>query len=182
MMKDERILNKLQSKFIQYGIEISERSSHFIKFKSSKLIIILRYNPREKSNTLWLGEKEYDDFIEIDKKIMHEFFNSKLKIRDLSNENFAENVLLFFNNEGEKVLKEPAIILKKIREIIQIQSEMYTSRINHLQYLEKANKAWNIQNYNEVIVNLDKVNQATLSPSFKKKYKIALQRLNKTNS
>lgn len=72
------ILKKLHPLFTEHGLEIAEQSKNIVRYESAILHISLAHNPRENSNTLWVGSKHTDDFIEIDNQVLREYFNSDL--------------------------------------------------------------------------------------------------------
>ncbi|MFC3976452.1 hypothetical protein ACFOUP_08700 [Belliella kenyensis] len=162
--------------FIDYGLEKTEQSTNIVKYESQELVIVLSHNPRENSNTLWVGRKHFNE-VEIDNQVMREYFNSDLKLSNLPQETFINNVFLFFMGDGEKLLKGNERALVSLEKFNEQRSSEYTANLVEQQNLEAANKAWKEGNYSDVIKYLEKIND--LPESFKQKYKIAQQKLGK---
>ncbi|MCH7403557.1 hypothetical protein MM214_16965 [Belliella kenyensis] len=173
---NQLILEKLHSLFIDYGLEKTEQSTNIVKYESQELVIVLSHNPRENSNTLWVGRKHFNE-VEIDNQVMREYFNSDLKLSNLPQETFINNVFLFFMGDGEKLLKGNERALVSLEKFNEQRSSEYTANLVEQQNLEAANKAWKEGNYSDVIKYLEKIND--LPESFKQKYKIAQQKLGK---
>ncbi len=170
------ISEKLHSLFIDHGLEMTEQSKNIVKYKSDEMIIALSHNPIENLNTLWVGRKHFNE-VEIDNQVMREHFNFDLKLSNLPQETFVNNVFLFFRGEGKKLLEGNERVLVSLEKFNEQRSSEYTATLVEQQSLEAANKAWKDGNYPEVIRCLEKVNKANLPASFKQKYKIAQQRL-----
>jgi len=173
---NQLISEKLHFLFINHGLEITEQSKNIVKYESKELVIGLSHNPRENSNTLWVGRKHFNE-VEIDNQVMREHFNSDLKLSNLQQETFVNNVFLFFTGDGEKLLVGNERALVSLENFNEQRSSDYTTNLVEQQNLEAANKAWKDGNYSDVIKYLEKVNKANLPASFKQKYKIAQQKL-----
>lgn len=173
---NQLISEKLHSLFIDHGLEMTEQSKNIVKYESQELVIRLSRNPRENSNTLWVGRKHFNE-VEIDNQVMREHFNSDLKLSNLPQETFINNVFLFFMGDGEKLLEGNERALVSLEKFNEQRSSDYTVNLVEQQNLEAANKAWKDGNYSDVIKYLEKVNKANLPASFKQKYKIAQQKL-----
>lgn len=174
---NQLISKKLHSLFTEHGLEITEQSKNIVKYESAILHVSLVHNPRENSNTFWLGLKHSNDFIEMDNQVIKKFFGSNLQLNNLPQETFVNNVFLFFISEGEEILQGNKSLLIDLENFNQARSEMYTTNLIDKQNLEAANKAWKDKNYSDVINYLEKVKKANLPASFKQKYKIAQQKL-----
>ncbi len=172
---NQLIFQKLQSLFTEHGLKMTEQSKYIVRYESNELVISLSHNHRENSNTLWLGRKNFNE-VEIDDQIMQEHFGSDLKLSNLSQEIFLNNVFLFFMGDGEKLLEGNERALINLQKFNEQRSQEYTANLIEKQNLEAANKAWANGNYSEVIKYLDKINTDDLPKSFKQKYKIARQR------
>jgi hypothetical protein len=171
------VIEKLDLMFVKEGFVLDEQSKDVIKYGSEKLIISLAHNVRENSNILWVGRKHLDNFIEIDDYIMDNFFHSNLKINNLLQGVFVENVFLFFSEEGESLLKGDEQEIRKIEIFDNIRSEEYTSRLVDDQNIGMAMEAWKDKKYADVIKYLDKISNNTLSKSLKMKYEISQKKL-----
>lgn len=175
---NQLISQKLQSLFTEHGLKMTEQSKYIVRYESNELVISLSHNPRENSNTLWVGRKNFNE-VEIDNQIMREHFSSDLKLSNLPQETFANNVFLFFMGDGEKLMEGNERALISLEKFNEQRSQEYTANLVDKQNLEAANKAWKDGNYSEVIKYLEKINTDDLPESFRQKYKIARQRLGK---
>jgi len=52
------VSEKLHSLFTEDGLKMTEESKNIVKYKSDQLIVLLSHNPRENSNTLFVGRSE----------------------------------------------------------------------------------------------------------------------------
>ena len=170
------ISTKLHSLLTEHRMEITEQSENIVRYESAVLHISLVHNPLENSNNLWLGRKHFN-LVEINNQIMQEYFNSDLKLSNLPQETFVNNVFLFFKGEGERLLEENKGALVGLEQFNEQMSLGYTVNLVEKQNLEAADKAWKGGNYSDVIKYLEKINQDDLPESFKQKYKIAQHRL-----
>ena len=173
---NQLISERLHSLFIDHGLEITEQSKNIVRYESRELVVGLSHNPRENSNTLWVGRKHFNE-VEIDNQVMREHFNSDLKLSNLPQEAFANNVFLFFMGDGEKLLEGNEWALVSLEGFNEKRNSEYTAALVEQQNLEAADKAWKDGNYLDVIKYLEKVNKDDLPASFKQKYKIAQQKL-----
>lgn len=171
------IIRKLNSLFIDHGIKRTEEWKNMVKYESDQLIVLLSHNPRENSNTLFVGRKGNE--VEMDNQVMREHFNSDLNLENLSLETFVNNVYQFFTGDGKKLLEGSERALVSLEDFNLQRSSEYTTNLVEQQIFEAANKAWKKENYSDVIKFLDKVNKANLPSPFMKKYKIAQQKLNR---
>lgn len=175
---NQLISQKLQSLFAEHGLKMTEQSKYILRYESNELVISLSHNPRENSNTLWVGRKSFNG-VEIDNQIMREHFSSDLKLSNLPQETFVDKVFLFFMGDGEKLMEGNEHALSSLEKFNEQRSHEYTAKLVEKQNLEAANKAWKDGNYSEVIKYLEKINTDDLPESFRQKYKIARQRLGK---
>ena len=167
---------KLHYLFMVHGLERTEQSKNIVKYESDKLVVKLSHDQRENSNTLWVGRKDIYE-VEIDNQIMQEYFNSDLKLSNLPQEIFVDNVLLFFKGDGKKFMEDNERALGRLEKFNEKRISKYTVNLLVKQKLEAANKAWKDGNYSDVIKYLDEISNVNLSTSFRKKYKIACQKL-----
>lgn len=171
------ILEKLHPIFREYGLKIKKQLDGVLQYESEVLHISLAHNDIENSNSLWLGSKISGNFVEMNNQVMKEFFNIDLQLDNLSQEDFVNNIFLFFTNEGKVVLRGNESQLLKLEEFDQERSDLYTARLIEKQALEAANEAWKNGNYIEVIKYLEQINEANLSAPQKMKYKLAKRKL-----
>jgi hypothetical protein len=175
---NQLISQKLQSLFTEHGLQMTAQSKYNVRYESNDLVISLSHNPRENTNTLWVGRKNFNE-VEMDNQIMREHFSSDLKLSNLPQETFVNNVFLFFMGDGEKLLEGHERTLISLEKFNKQRSNEYTANLVQKQNLEAADKAWKDGNYSEVIKYLEKINTGDLPESFRQKYKLAQQRVGK---
>ena len=173
---NQLISEKLHSLFTEHGLEMIEQSKNIVMYESEKLVIFLSHNPMENSNALWIGRKTFNE-VQIDNQVMQEHFNIDLKLSNLPQETFVNNVFLLFMGNGKELLEGNKRALISLEKFNEQRSSEYVVNLLEKQNLEAANKAWKDGNYINVIKYLEKVNKANLPASYKQKYKIAQQRL-----
>lgn len=170
------IVKKLDSLFTKYGLEVTEQSNDFIKYESQRLIITLIHNHRENLSTLYIG-KDDRNLLMIDGNIIKKFFYYNLDrifiIPEKTIDDFVNNLLVFFNGKGKKLLAGDELLILKIEKFLEDANFEYTVNLAERQYIEAAKKAWENGNYWEVINNLKRVNKSHLPASLQKKLKIA---------
>lgn len=176
MSFNQLISEKLHPLFTEHGLEVTEHMTNIVSYQSTKLYVSLVHNPRENSNTLWVG-KSHSDTVEIDNHLMRDYYDSDLKLSNLSQDDFVKNVFLFFLGDGEKLLTGNESDLISLGKFSEKRSEEYTENLLEKQSLDAANRAWKEGNYLDVIKHLKSVNEENLPASYKQKYKIAQKRL-----
>jgi hypothetical protein len=172
------ILERLGLILRKYNFTIIEQRHNYLKLQSKYLLIILVHNQIENSNTIWLGENgKKIDKVEIDNKALKLFFNSDLKLSQVPIDIFANNLVLFFENEGKALLMGDLNRIRELEKFDLERSHIYTQELLDKQNLAAANKAWSEGNYNEFINLINQINKDKLPSSYQLKYKIANQKL-----
>lgn len=166
----------LHSLFTEHGLKITERSKDIVRYESAVSCVLLVHDPRENSNTLWVGRKPFNT-VEINNQVLLLHFSSNLKLTNLPQEAFINNVVQFFMVDGERLLKGDEDALVSLEKFNEQRSSGYIANLTEKQKLDAANKAWEEGNYTDVIKYLEKVNKDSLPESLRQKYKIARQRL-----
>lgn len=175
---NQLILTKLRHIIQENNLYVAEERNDYIKLEKGSLFIIISHNPLENSNTLWLGQNDNQlDVIEIDNYALRTFFQSNLRFNEICTDSFISNLVQFFENQANSLLKGDLSILVKLKEFDQIRSDSYTQSLLESQNLVKADKAWQEENYEEFIKFIDRIGVEKLLTSYKLKYKIALKKL-----
>ncbi|WP_209404959.1 hypothetical protein [Pseudozobellia sp. WGM2] len=170
------ISEKLSPLFEEYGFKLTGKSNYTVNYKAGNLVIEIVHNPRENSNTLWFGRDGFQE-VEIDNQVMKEFFKSDLKLSNLPQETFVNNVFLFFVGDGIGLLSGNESDVISLEKFNKKRSDEFTENLINKKFLDAANKAWKEGNYFDVVRHLQKVNEESLTTSLKQKYKIAQKRL-----
>lgn len=173
------ILEKIGSFVEEYNFRIVEERSYYLKLQSDNLIIIVVHNEMENSNTLWLAENETKiNNIEIDNEVLKLFFNSDLKLSQVSIETFVNNLALFLQNEAEPLLNGITGKFAELQKFDLDRSKKYTQELLINNTLEIADKAWEVNDYANFVKSIDKLPINEIIPqSYRLKYKIAKQKL-----
>ncbi|MBB6498133.1 hypothetical protein [Pedobacter cryoconitis] len=178
MKFNQIILEKLGVLFQKCNLNIIEQRDNYLKLLSKYLVIIIAHNQLENSNTIWLGRNDDKmDKVEVDNKVLKLFFGSDLKLSDVSVEIFVKNLVLFFENEAQPLLRGDIDRINKLEEFDLERSQKYTQGLLDKQSLVAANKAWDEGDYREFIKLIDETNKDELPSSYQLKYKIAVQKL-----
>jgi hypothetical protein len=142
--------------FQKYEFKIAEEFSYYIRLESRSVNLIFVYNQHERSSncSIDIGDKVS---YEIDDDIMSQIFKSDLKINNLTPDVFVTNLVSFFKNEGEILLKGDVRILSLVKEYVWFKSQMYTMKLVESQNLQAADDAWKKGDYKQFIKCIDKV-------------------------
>lgn len=174
------VLEKLALIFKKYKLNIIERRSDYLKLNSKYLRIIISHNRFENSNIIWLGRNdEKSAIVEIDDDILKQFFNSKLKLSQVSTETFINNLVLFFEYDALPLFVNGENKISELEKFHLDRSEKYTQELLVNQNLLAANKEWDYGNYKEFIKLIDRIDKIELPTSYKLKYNIAKHKVEK---
>jgi len=175
MIFSEIILENFGAVFNSYKFKVIEQRCDFIGVQSKVCKIIIARNQLENSNVFWLGVNDKDHLVEIDNELLELYFHSKLKLSQVSLENFVENLHEFFQFEGKSIF-ESATYISELVEFDLKRSESYTQNILYRQVIESADIAWENEDYICFINMLNDIDYNMLPSSYKLKYKIAQNR------
>lgn len=129
MSFDQIILEKLGFLFDTYGLKVKERRTSYLKLQTGNLEVTFSHNTLERSSTFWVRKMiEKTNTIEIDNKTLKLFFNSELKLNDVTIDVFVKNLVLFFENEGKPLLTGDLTVLDKLENFSLERNIIYTQR------------------------------------------------------
>lgn len=170
------ITNRFNSILVSHCFDLTDQFNDNLKYENNGLYILFTRNPREQTNTLWVGSD--DGFpIEVSDSILREFFNTEIEIEHKSIDEFSSNVYEFLKGEGLILLQANKEDYLALERFSQNKSEEYTSQLLEQQYLDAADEAWRTENYVDVLKNLDQIDEDNLSKSYRQKYKIAKKKI-----
>ena len=110
----------LDSLFHKYNFEVIEETKNYLQLKSPFLVIILVYDPGERSNNIYIiTSSSSSRTIGLDNEIFKDFFKSNLRLSSTDVKKFVDTLAKFFENEGKLILQGD------IKEIVRL--EMYSS-------------------------------------------------------
>ena len=124
---------------------------------------------------MYLGKND-DEVNEIDDFILASFFKLDLKLNVASIELFANNVLLFINNEAKKIFVSDTKVLDELNKFCIMRNKDYTMKLLKIQNLAKLDKAWVSRDDVIFIKTVNSMNLNELPKSYKLKYKIVFNR------
>ena len=129
MSFDQIILEKLGFLFDTYGLKVKERRTSYLKLQTGNLEVTFSHNTLERSSTFWVRKMiEKTNTIEIDNKTLKLFFNSELKLNDVTIDVFVKILVLFFENEGKPLLTGDLTVLDKLENFSLERNIIYTQR------------------------------------------------------
>lgn len=170
------ISKKLSVFFKNYNLQIIEEFKNYLKLKSDKIFIILTHDEREKSNALYVGRNE-NHMYPIDENVLKKAFDSDLKINNISQEEFVNNIAIFFEGKGRPLISGNVYAIEAVEKYVYLEGQLYTTELLNKQNLQAANKAWEQNNFKDFIRYLDNIEVRYLPSSYKIKYKMALRKL-----
>lgn len=162
----EQIYHTLQ-KYDFKIIDISERS---VKFQSFTTELNIAYN--ECDSTLLVEIGKLGEFLyPLNDEAIRKICNSSLPIEQVSLEVFSQNLSKFFQTKGGiKLLKGE---LNLLVDIVELQSENYTSKLIQEQVLEKALVCWKTNDYKGFMEYIDEIGINNVPKSYQLRYQIA---------
>lgn len=161
--------------FQKYGFEIAEEMKNIVRFQSSIMKVNLVFNDYDKSHFLEIG-RQGEILYPLNDNVVKELWGSSaLPIEQVTLKTFVQNLsLIFETKEGAEILKGNIGLLK---DILNQESEKYTSELMQKQALEAASKAWEAMDYLAFVENINKIEIDKIPQSYQLKYKIAKQKL-----
>jgi len=168
------VKNKIFLPILQkYGFELIEEFKNILRFQSPYIKINIVYNSFENSSIFWLGKRDSIDAIEIDNDVLSLFFNSNLKLSEVSVEKFINNLVIFFENEGESILAGNEKKINDLEKFYLVKNRKYNQNLLNQQHLNDADKAWNQNDFKGFISIIDKLNYENIPKFYLLKYRIA---------
>jgi hypothetical protein len=173
-MNFEDITSALTQYFQKSKFEVAESFKNFIVYESNHLTVTLGYDFRDNSISTFV-EKKGGPQIELSEDVLSKCFDCNIKL--CNDGHFAENLIAFFNDKGNSLLKGELDILRKFEGHSNQLSKKYTTNLITRQTLNNADKAWTDKNYSEFIKCIDNVERFSLPQSYLKKYHIASSKI-----
>jgi hypothetical protein len=125
MPMNEHIPENLHAILLDHGFALTESTHSVVSYESDSMVLHLRYNPRERTSSLWVGLKQNDD-CEIDNDIICNVFHSNLTIERLPLKQFLENVYLFLRGPGNTTLNDSVRCYGDLSVYTEGRSARYT--------------------------------------------------------
>lgn len=173
---NQLVSNRLGLIFQKHNLHFIEQFKNHVKLKSDSVIITISHDERENSNAFYIGSNE-DFLYPVDEYVLKRAFNSDLKISNVTQEMFINNLAVFFEGEGKPLIAGNTYALEAVEKYVYKEGEAYTTQLVDKQNLDAANRAWEERNYKDFIKYLDKTDRQKLPSSYELKYKMAHQKL-----
>jgi hypothetical protein len=177
---NKSIIDRIFPILSKHKYRIVDEVENFIKFQSEMLTIAISYDFREDARMLSIGRTEERMFF-LDGNLIQKFFIPQLEqvliVPEVTQEDFIQNLITFFEGRGKSLISGDAEILWEVERYVKQSAEDYTKNIMHTQNLKEADKAWELKDYAGFINVLGKMNLVELPKSWQLKYKMAQEKL-----
>lgn len=157
-----------------YNFSITRKEQHFIEYSSRSTIITIGYANLENLFYTHVGQ-DLKSLVELTPIIIKKVFNddrfrlqSTLTIKDL---------ISFFKTTGELIVSGDREVFKALNDHSEQLSTAYTKQIRHLQNIRCADEAWSQKHYAKFIQCIDEAEMDLLSEVYSKRYRIAVDKL-----
>lgn len=167
------VLNEIGDQLKRHAFILIDIQDHSIEMQSKNGVIIVSFNKRENSKTLWMGSvinKKW--MVEIDDVVLKKHFNSSFSLRSETQEEYAKKLSLFLNTIAQPFLNGDTVWMHDLERYDIKRSIDYTNELILEQKLTNADNAWNKKDYQEFIKTIDSISLDIL-PSYTLKYEIA---------
>ena len=89
-----------------------------------------------------------------------------------------DNFLTFLKGTGASILIGDKVAINLLQEFSETQSKEYTDRIISMRFIQNAENAWQKRDFSTFVTNIENIDTNLISDSLRKKYQIALSKLN----
>ncbi len=162
-----------------YHFLVSKKEQHFIEYSKNSAIITIAYANLEFLFYTHVGQ-ESKSLIELTPITVKEVFNDDRF--QLQSTLTIQNLIAFLRGVGKPIVLGDKKIFKRLIEFSELQSGKFAQQMIQLQNIEGADKAWIQKDYTNFIKCIDRIERALLSESYLKKYKIAVDKLQRRAS
>ena len=175
-MNFEETIKPLTELLLSNSFSIQINQQNLIEYSSKSTTLRIAYSHLEYCFNIWVGQSR-DTLTELRPKVLEEFFNDDtFKFQTTLT---VENLISFLKGSGKNLLSGDTKILRKLDEYSLQASRNYTQQIIKRQNIDQADKAWTQKDYANFVKYIDQIQTDLLPPSYLKKYKIAMDNLNK---
>jgi hypothetical protein len=175
-MNFEETIKPLTELLSSNGFSIRLDRQGLIEYSSNNATLRIGYSRLEYCVNIWAGQSS-DTLTELTPKVVKEFFSDDAFKFQTSLT--VENLISFLKSSGKALLLGDTKILRELDEYSLQASRNYTQQIIKQQNINQADNAWIHKDYVNFIKYIDQIQTDLLPPSYLKKYKIALDKLNK---
>jgi hypothetical protein len=175
-MNFEQSIYPLTEFLTENDYSVANKSLHFIEYSSNSATITVAYVSLEYLFYIHVGRNS-KSLIELTPMVIKEVFkDEKFQFQSTLT---IDNLITFFKGVGKAIVLGDKKIFTELSEFSERQSKEYTKRIIHLQNIQWADKAWTEKDYVGFIKSIDKTEKTLLHESYLRKYRIAVDKLQK---
>ncbi|UAY53041.1 hypothetical protein [Ferruginibacter albus] len=175
-MNFEQSIFPLTEFLIDNKFSITKKEQYFIKYSTNSVVITIAYVNLEHLFYIHVGQnsKSLIELTPISIKEVFEDDNFRLQ-SSLT----IDNLISFLKGIGKCLLLGDKKIFKALNEFSESQVTKYTKQIIQSQNIKAADKAWGQKDYVAFIKCIDRTEKELLAESYLKKYRIAVNKLQK---
>jgi hypothetical protein len=173
-MNFEQSIYPLTEFLTDNNFSVTKKEQHFIEYSTNSAIITVAYANLEYLFYTHVGQ-DSKSLIELTPIAVKEVFkdDSFLFQSTLT----IDNLISFLSGVGKPIILGDKIKFKELNEFSERQSREYTQRIIQVQNIQGADNAWKQKDYINFIKCIDRTEKDLLPESYLKKYKIAVDKL-----
>jgi len=163
------------TKFLtENDFSVTKEEQHFIEYSTKSTIITVAYSNLEDLFYTHVGQ-DSKSLVELTPIAVKEVF--KTDSFQLQSTLTIDNLISFLKTAGKLIVLGNKKIFKELYEFSDHQAREYTRQIIYSQKMQVADKAWTQKDYMNFIKCIDKTEKDLLTESYLKKYKIAVDKL-----
>lgn len=150
------------------------KEQHFIKYSTNSTVITVAYANLEYLFFTHVGQNS-KSLIELTPIAIKEVFeDNSFQFQSTLT---IENLISFLKTSGKLIVSGDKKVFKELTEFSEHQSREYSRQIIQSQNIQGADKAWAQRDYVNFIKYIDRTEKELLPESYLKKYKIAVDKL-----
>ena len=173
------VIEALRPIFEGHGFGLAERYTNYARFESQFASVAIGYDKRDKSNSIFVGERNSNSHL-LDEKNLKDVFghNDVEQIRTQPLDKFVSD---FLSNRGRGILTGDPTKLQELDDYEKERSRVYTNDLVKRQNIRIADNAWGNRDYLTFVKHIDLVDKGSLPKSYALKYKMARDRIGGVN-
>ncbi|MEI6946713.1 hypothetical protein V9K67_05880 [Paraflavisolibacter sp. H34] len=173
-MHFEDLIYPLTLFLVDHNFSVTREVLHFIEYSSDSANVTVAYASLECVFYVHIGQSS-TSLIELTPIVVKEVFeDDSFQFQSTLS---IDNLICFLKTAGRSVLFGDPKIFKELNEFSTRQSGEFTRKIFQLQNVQDADKAWKQKDYLTFIKCIDRTDKDLLPGSYLKKYKIAIDKL-----
>jgi hypothetical protein len=175
-MNFEESIYPLTEFLLDNNFSVTKKSVHFIEYSSSSATISVAYASLEYSFYIHAGQnsKSLTELTPI--AIKEVFKDDSFRFQSTLT---IDNLMSLLKTTGKSIVIGDKDVFNALEEFADNRSREYTRKIVELQNIQWADNAWIQKDYLNFIKFIDKTEKNLLPESYQKKYKIAVDKLQK---